>query len=300
MAGFYLKRGTQTFGPFAVDQLKVGVQKGQVKSGDAISKSTDGPWTPVEQVKGLMIQDEVTTEPEQTAGDIEPVAGSPREYNATEISQLKTCRNGFITLYIAVAIFAVTVILVAARVGLYSPGDLYVPKSAAILEYAFTGTAFIAFILTVVGTGFFMATPQESGGRRLFQISFLFVLIGTLISVGLGPLGLALSEIAFFVLNVVGVICFYLGLVKLMEFVGNTSNAKRAQSLVVLSPLMYFGGFIVTIANSSTQADADSTSFMLIIVGIVSLAFLVGGLVVLFKYTRLLSNGIKSIKEAIS
>jgi hypothetical protein len=56
MVALYVKRGEQIFGPFSIEQLKAGAQNGQVKSGDAISQSTDGPWTQVEQVKGLVLK----------------------------------------------------------------------------------------------------------------------------------------------------------------------------------------------------------------------------------------------------
>ena len=56
MVALYVKRGEQIFGPFSIEQLKAGAQNGEVKSGDAISQSTDGPWTQVEQVKGLVLK----------------------------------------------------------------------------------------------------------------------------------------------------------------------------------------------------------------------------------------------------
>jgi len=56
MVALYVKRGEQIFGPFSIEQLKTDAQNGRVKSGDAISQSTDGPWTQVEQVKGLVLK----------------------------------------------------------------------------------------------------------------------------------------------------------------------------------------------------------------------------------------------------
>jgi hypothetical protein len=67
MAGFYVRRGEKIFGPFSPDQLKEGAQKGQIRSGDSISPSKEGPWTPVEQVKGLDLKSDTTTPPLQVA-----------------------------------------------------------------------------------------------------------------------------------------------------------------------------------------------------------------------------------------
>jgi hypothetical protein len=73
MAGFYVRRGEKTFGPYSTDQLKEGTQKGQIRSGDSIAPSKEGPWTPVEQVKGLALKSDTTTPPLQAA----PVTTAP-------------------------------------------------------------------------------------------------------------------------------------------------------------------------------------------------------------------------------
>jgi hypothetical protein len=69
MAEFYVKRGEKIFGPCSGDQLKVGAQKGQIRSGDSIAPAKEGPWTPVEQVKGLALRSDTISPPARRDGN---------------------------------------------------------------------------------------------------------------------------------------------------------------------------------------------------------------------------------------
>jgi len=69
MGGFYVRRGEKTFGPFSTDQVKEGAQKGQIRSGDSIAPSKEGPWTPVEQVQGLALKSDTTSPPARRDGN---------------------------------------------------------------------------------------------------------------------------------------------------------------------------------------------------------------------------------------
>tara|TARA_B100000809_G_C15015694_1_gene486591 strand:+ start:61 stop:963 length:903 start_codon:yes stop_codon:yes gene_type:complete len=239
--------------------------------------------------------------------------GTPPGFDAAEISQLKLCRIGFTIIYIAVGIYAVAFIALGAL--------LYLGVSMAVDPTSMSGTGaamgsvfliglavIIAAWMTVVGTGFFMATPKRSGGRSLLQVSFLLILGGILANLFVKETSLMVTPgtlavfgpkmAAYIVSQAAAAIVFYLGVTRLMEFVGSTRNAARAKSLVIWSQIFYVDvlavfyvqSIVPTVENPGIKVVWAALGFGVCIVG----------LVVLFKYIRLLSDGGKAIKEAIS
>lgn len=235
-------------------------------------------------------------------GETEPGEESPPEYNPAEISQLKLCSVGFAILYIAMGIFAVAFIALAAIIffGQQNAIDMDSVKGVSVL---ISGAVVIASLLTVLGTGFFMPTPRRSGGQVLLQVSFLIVLGGILVNLvseatRLVPTATALPQFgtllaAYIISQAIAAFLFYLGITRLMEFAGNARNAARSQSLVVWSPIFYLA-LLGTLYSPSLSEEMEAFKYIAIF------GFIIVGLVVLFKYIRLLSDGKIAIKKAIS
>lgn len=235
-------------------------------------------------------------------GEMEPEAGSSPEYNSSEISQLKLCGVGFTILYIAMGIFAVAFIALAAIMYLGQQNAINIDSIKGI-SVLISGAIIIASWLTVLGTGFFMPTPRRSGGQVLLQVSFLIVLGGILANLfseatRLVPTATVLPQFgtllaAYIISQTIAAFLFYLGITRLMEFAGKARNAVRAQSLVVWSPMFYLALLGVLYSPSFLEKIE-------VFKWIARFGFIIIGLIVLFKYIRLLSDGKIAIKEAVS
>lgn len=282
------------------------------ETSEASDVESEGEEPGVTEMKAGSV-DSTPPEEHDATGIVEPATGTPPGFDAAEISQLKLCRIGFTIIYIAVGIYAVAFIALG--------GLLYLGVSMAVDPTSMSGTGaamgslfliglavIIAAWMTVVGTGFFMATPKRSGGRSLLQVSFLLILGGILANLFVKETSLMVTPgtlavfgpkmAAYIVSQAAAAIVFYLGVTRLMEFVGSTRNAARAKSLVIWSQIfyvdvlafLYVQTIVPTVENPGIKVVWAALGFGVCIVG----------LVVLFKYIRLLSDGGKAIKEAIS
>lgn len=220
------------------------------------------------------------------------------EYSATEISQLQRCRMGAGFL---LAVFCL--VIVAFICGAIAAGLQINPSEIALFLRVITGVSVLLAICSFIGNGLLIFSPERSGAKQLFVISFV---LGILSNVGplLVPflsIDIGLNLLTTFIFGITPFVClilFLTGWIRLANFIRSETVAakmKRARTafcvLLILPFIAFALGTILTLSGANVPRGLK-----VLIVGSTVIGALVSGVIFAINY----GNGLTLFRKAVT
>ena len=220
------------------------------------------------------------------------------EYSAAEISQLNRCRLGAGLLLFVFCLMIIAFICGAIAAGL----QLNQHESAAFLK-VLIGFSVLGAICSFIGNGMLLFSPERSGAKQLFVISFVLGIISNV-----GPMiipflsiNIGLNILTTFLFGITPFIClifFLTGWIRLGDFIDSytvASKMKRARTafcILLILPFIAFGlGTMLTFSGANVP-----TGLKVLIMGTAVIGTLVSAAIFAVNY----GNGLTLFRKAVT
>ena len=187
---------------------------------------------------------------------------SGHEYSAFEISQLYRCRKGA-----GFLLFSICTIIILFICGVIAGGLQLTPREGGSFLFVIIGIGAVGGICTFIGNVMLLFSPERSGAKQLFVISFV---LGILSNVGptlipFLPIDIRLSLLTTFLFGITPLIClilFLTGWIRLAIFIQSASVAakmKRARTafcvLLILPFTIFVLATILTLSGTNVPSE---------------------------------------------
>ena len=223
---------------------------------------------------------------------------SGHEYSAFEISQLYRCRQGA-----GFLLFSVCTIIILFICGVITAGLQLTPREQATFLQVIIGIGAFGGICSLIGNVMLLFSPERSGAKTLFVISFA---LGILSNVGpaLIPflsIDIRLSLLTTFLFGITPLIClilFLTGWIRLANFIQSENvsmKMKRARTafcvLLVLPFTVFVLGTMLTLSGTSVPRE-----LRILMVGTAVVGTIVSAIIFVINY----GNGLTIFRQAVA
>ena len=221
-----------------------------------------------------------------------------QEYSSAEISQLHRCRMGAGFLLAVVCLIIVAFICGAIAAGLQTN-----PSGNDPFLKVITGIGVLVAICSFIGNGLLLFSPERSGAKQLFVISFV---LGILSNVGplLVPflsIDIGLNLLTAFIFGITPFVClilFLTGWIRLANFIRSETVAakmKRARTAFCVFLILPFAAFGLGTMLALSGANVP-TALQFLIMGTTVIGTLVSGVIFTINY----GNGLTFFRKAVT
>jgi len=220
------------------------------------------------------------------------------DYSAAEISQLYRCRMGA-----GFLLFVFCLMIILFICGAIAAGLQLNPRDTASFLKVIIGIGILGALCTFIGNVMLLFSPQRSGAKQLFVISFV---LGILSNVGptLVPLlsiDIGLSLLTTFLFGITPLIClmlFLTGWIRLANFIHSESVAAKMKRARTASCVLLILPFIVFVLGAMLTSSGTNipSGLKVLMAGTAVIGALVSAVVFAINY----GNGLTLFRKAVT
>ena len=250
------------------------------------------------------------------AGRIQSVRGTRHQHDAparaewlrsTDDPSLQKVARGLGLIYTSIVIILLSAILLGVLEGVMNamgaqgarraiqagePVDVRQIGGGMAIVLIICGLGLIVgYILSLVGSVMCLATPEETGAKRLITTAVVLMIIALAMRLVNYAMNNAAIEGVANLFSVIGGITFIVFLKKLAEFVGADHLARRAQNILVALVI----GVALLVLSVAIVVMEDQAA--IVVAGFIGLVLIIGGLIVFVMYANLINNLRKAIQS---